>query len=183
MKTQVLSREIASLSIIGFLLLVIITSLGCGILSILSNAYPVMRLDPVLLTQDDLPTMRLTKHEPISRPTEASSLIAESQQSWIWNEGRLAVYYYLLRSTPDAKRPVFPLFPAKAVFRPEPNPKEVIGDATWRVRTTLVTYIFFVKDNVEVHIMMGGRSSNRLQSVREVARKIEAKIAAVSEKK
>ena len=180
MKTQVFSREIASLSIIGFLLLVIITSLGCGILSILSNANPVMSLGPVILTQDDLPTMRLTKNEPISRSTEASSVVAKSEQ--FWNEGQLSVYY-LLRSTSDAKRAAFPLFPAKPIFRPEPNPKEVIGDATWRVRTTLVTYIFFVKDNVEVHIMMGGRSSNRLQSVREVARKIEAKIAAVSEKK
>ena len=35
MKTLVLLKEIASVSIIGFLLLVIITSLGCGILSIL----------------------------------------------------------------------------------------------------------------------------------------------------
>ena len=181
MKTQVLSKENASLSIIGFLLLVIITSLGCGILSILSNANPVMRLDPVILAQDDLPTMRLTKSEPISRPTKKSSLIAKSEQSW--NESQLTVCYYLLRSTPDAKRVAFPLFPAKAVFRPEPNPKEVIGDATWRVRTSFVTYIYFVKDNVEVHIMMRGRSSNQLQFVREVARKIEAKIAAVSEKK
>ena len=183
MKTQVLSKENASLSLIGFLLLVIITSLGCGILSILSNANPVMRLNPVLLTQDDLPTMRLTKNEPISRPTEKSSLIAKSEQSWISNEGRLAVYYSLFRSTSDAKRAAFPLFPARAVFRPEPNPKEVVGDATWRVRTSLVTYIYFVKSNVQVHIWMGGCSPNQLQSVRDVARKIEAKIAVVLEEK
>ena len=181
MKTQGLSKENDSVSIIGFFLLVITNTLGCGILSILFNANPVMRLDPVILTQDDLPTMRLTKNEPISRPTKESSVIAKSEQ--FWNEGQLTVYYYLLRSTSDAKQAAFPPFPAKPVFRPEPNPKEVIGDATWRVRTSLVTYIYFVKNNIEVHIMLEGHSSNQLQPARDVARKIESRIAAILEKK
>ena len=100
-----------------------------------------------------------------------------------WNEGQLTVCYYLFRSTSDAKQAAFPLFPAKAIFRPEPNPREVIGDATWRVKNSVVTYIYFVKNNVQVHIMMGVRSSNQLQAARDVARRIEAQIAAVLEEK
>ena len=49
-------------SIIGFLLLVTITLIGCGILF---NINRVMRLDPVTLTQDDLRMMRLTSSDRI----------------------------------------------------------------------------------------------------------------------
>ena len=75
MKTQVLSKENASVNIIGLLLLVMITSLGCGILSILSNAYPVMRLDPVILTQGDLRRMRLTESDRLGGFPKESSIM------------------------------------------------------------------------------------------------------------
>ena len=68
MKPQIFLMRKVPISLIGFLLLVIITSLGCGILSILSNANPVMRLDPVLLTQEDLHRMGLRKSEHIRDP-------------------------------------------------------------------------------------------------------------------
>ena len=171
---------IFSLRFISFLLLVTTTSIGCAILS---NTYPVMSLRPVLLTQDDLPTMRLTKieSERISGSEQKPSLLLKSEQRW--SEGQLVVYYYLFHSTAAAQKATSPLFPAGAVPLLEPNPKEVIGDATWRVPGTPVTYIYFVKHNVRVDLMVSVRSSNRLQIARDVARKIEAKINAVLEKK
>ena len=175
MKIQILSRWNVPISIIGFLLLVT-TTIGCAILS---NTYPIMSLHPVLLTQDDLQAMRLTKSENkrLRGSSKELSLTIKSEQQW--NEGQLTVYYYLFDSTPTAQQADSPLFPAAARPRPEPNPKEVIGDATWRGAGTPVTYIYFVKHNVRVDIMVGGRSANQLQFARDVARKIEAKIDAV----
>ena len=175
MKIQILSRWNVPINIIGFLLLVP-TTIGCAILS---NTYPIMSLHPVLLTQDDLQTMRLTKSENkhLRGSSKELSLIIKSEQQW--SEGQLTVYYYLFHSTAAAKKADSPLFPAGARPRPEPNPKEVIGDATWRGAGTPVTYIYFVKHNVRVDIMVGGRSANQLQCARDVARKIEAKIDAV----
>ncbi|RKU16458.1 hypothetical protein C6500_17515 [Candidatus Poribacteria bacterium] len=190
MKTQVLSREIASLSIIGFLLLVIITSLGCGILSILSNAYPVMRLDPVLLTQEDLPMMRLTESDRLGGfPKESSLIVGFDQQ---WSDGHLVVRYYLFDASYTAKKakanPRGHTIATPANYQPELNPTDVIGDATWHLIPRRhwekgMTDIYFVKNNVGVHVMKKGTSEYQLQFVRDVARKIEAKIAAVLEKK
>ena len=149
MKPQILSIRNAPIRTIGFLLLLTTVTIGCAILS---NAYPVMSLHPVLLTQGDLPTMRLTKSESerTSGPT-GLSLITECEQ-W-WGEGQLTIYYYLFNATSAAQKAALPLFPANAIHRPEPNPKEVIGDATWRVKKG---YIYFVKHNVQVHIIMEG---------------------------
>ncbi len=176
MTKQILSMRNVPISIIGFLLLMTTAIIGCAILS---NAYPVMSLHPVLLTQDDLPTMQLTKSESerTSGPT-GLSLITECEQQW--GDGQMTIYYYLFNATSTAQKAAWPLFPAKTNHRPEPNPKEVIGDATWRVKKG---YIYFVKNNVVVHIMSYRDSPNQLQFARDVARKIDAKIDAVSPKK
>lgn len=50
----------ALISLIGFLLFMTTALIGCAILS---NAYPIMSLSPVLLTQDDLPTINTTNEK------------------------------------------------------------------------------------------------------------------------
>ena len=172
MKPQILSRRNAPIRTIGFLLLMTTAIIGCAILS---NAYPVMSLQPILLTQDDLPTIRLTesKSEHTSGPTE-SSLITKCEQRW--GDGQMTIYYHLFNATSTAQKAAWPPFPTHPNHRLEPNPKEVIGDATWRVKKG---YIYFVKNNVVVHIMAYRDSPNQLQFARDVARKIEAKIDAV----
>lgn len=76
-----------------------------------------------------------------------------------------------------------------AEFDPELNPENIIGDATWHYtpqrQTERIndTEILFVKHNVAVLIMANDHPSNQLQFVQDVARKIEAKITAVLEKK
>lgn len=175
MKTHTLSRRNVPVSIIGFLLLATTMTIGCAILS---NAYPVMSLHPVLLTQDDLPTMQLMKSKRNNSPTRELSRIVEFEQ--LWSE-ELVILYFLFNSTSAAQKAASPLFPDVEGYRPEPNPKEVIGDATWRVEKPLG--IYFVKHNVLVYVLVKGHPSHRLPFARNVARKIETKITAVLEKK
>ncbi len=60
MKPQIFSMGNALISLIGFLLFMTTALIGCAILS---NAYPIMSLSPVLLTQDDLPTINTTNEK------------------------------------------------------------------------------------------------------------------------
>ena len=184
METQILSRQNAPLNIIGFLLLVTTMTPGCGVLF---NFSRVMRLDPVILTQDDLPTMQLKENRRLDRFPEESSIIVGCEQRWIRNQ--LIVRYYLLHSVDAAqkvwKNPRGYRVAGPASFDPELNPENVIGDATWHYtpkrQTERIndTEILFVKHNVAVLIMANGHPSSQLQFAREVARKIEAKITAV----
>ena len=184
MKTQIPSRRKASLNIIGFLLLVTTTTIGCGVLF---NFNRVMRLDPVILTQDELPTMQLKENRRLDRFPEESSIIVGCEQRW--NVNQLIVRYYLFHSEDTAqkvwKNASGYRVAAPAKFHPELNPEDVIGDATWhyipRRQTERIndTEILFVKHNVAVLIMANGHPSNQLQFARDVARKIEAKITAV----
>ncbi len=169
MKTQSFSRWDASINIISFFLLVTTTQVACAVLS---NAYPVMSLRSVLLTQDDLPTMQLT-NERSSRPTKGLSHIVEFKQ--LWSE-ELVILYFLFNSTSAAQKATPPLFPDVEGYRPEPNPKEVIGDATWRVGKP--PGLYFVKHNVLVYVLVKRPPAHRLPFARNVARKIEAKITA-----
>ncbi|MDE0682547.1 MAG: hypothetical protein OXI63_06490 [Candidatus Poribacteria bacterium] len=77
MKTQIFSKRNAPISIIGFLLLMATTSLGCAILS---NAYPVTSLHPILLTQDDLRMMQVTSIRHLNMPLKEPSVIEVSVQ-------------------------------------------------------------------------------------------------------
>lgn len=65
MKPQIFLIRSATLSIIGFLTLVTTMQTGCGVLF---NVNRVVRLDPVILTQEDLPKMRLTSSRRGGRP-------------------------------------------------------------------------------------------------------------------
>ena len=184
MKTQILSRQNAPLNIIGFLLLVTTTTIGCGVLS---NFSRVMRLDPVILTQDELPTMQLKENRRLDRFPGESSIIVGCEQRW--NVNQLIVRYYLFHSEYTAQKVWKNAWgyrvarPAK--FHPELNPEDVIGDATWRYIPKRQTdrindiEILFVKNNVAVLVMANGAPSNQLQFARDIARKIEAKIEAV----
>lgn len=188
MKTQILSRQNAPLNIIGFLLLMTTTTIGCGVLF---NFSRVMRLDPVILTQDDLPTMRLMETKRLDRFPEESSIIVGCEQRWLRKQ--LVVRYYLFHSAHAAqkvwKNPIGYRVAGPAKFDPELNPENIIGDATWhytpqrQMERISDIEILFVKHNVAVLVMANDHPSNQLQFVQDVARKIEAKITAVLEKK
>ena len=188
MKTQVLSRENASLSLIGFLLLVIITSLGCGVLFKVNR---VMRLDPILLTQEDLPR-RLPRGNLTSKGNPELPFIVGFEQRW---SGALIVRYWLFDAAYTAKEGMDMLsgtIGATLNFELESNPEDIIGDATlyhvdWESDEKR-SPILFVKNNVVVLVHPGvgpgyRHSPHRLQFARDAARKIEAKIAVVLEKK
>ena len=189
MKTQILSRRNTPISVIGFLLLVATTLLGCGVLF---NVNRVRRLDPVVLTEDDLPMMRLTGSDHLREFPKESSFIVGFQQRW--NYGHLIVRYYLFDSSSSAKKartnPWGRIYALVPNFHPEPNPEDVIGDATWHnthrrqgEREKGFTDIYFVKNNVGVLVSTRGTLEYGLQFARDISRKIEAKIVAVLKKK
>ena len=188
MKTQTLLRRNAPISSIGLLLLLTTTLIGCGVLF---NVNRVMRLDPVILTEDDLPMMQLTwSNRKRSLPKESSAIVG-FQQSW---SGDLDVKYWLFDASYTAIKAAetgeHHISAAPMNWQPERNPEDLIGDGTWRhiprgqneweYRST---HIVFVKNNVLVHIMTGEFSSNQLQFALDVARKIETKIEKVLNKK
>ena len=190
MKAQIFSRQNASLRLICFLLLMTTTQIGCGVLF---NVNRVMRLGPVVLTQGDLPMMQVRWSRRISsRPPNDSSLIVGFTQHW---SGNLIVEYWLFDAAYTAQKAAadvgeFRMVAAVMNYQPERNPEDVIGDATWCYTPNLprrswdnATAIVFVKSNVMVHIMVEGYSVDELQFTRDVAQRIEAKIAAVLPKK
>ena len=114
-----------------------------------------------------------------------------------WWSGGLNIKYWLFDSAPTAQKAAetgeHHISAAPMNWQFEPNPEDIIGDATWhhipweqnewRYRST---HIVFVKNNVLVHIMAGKPSimtpeisANQLRFGRNVSRKIEAKIEAV----
>ena len=151
-----------------------------------------MGLDPVILTQDDFPTMRLMKNSRLDGfPKEASIIVGCEQR---WRENQLIIRYYLFHSGYAAQKAWknpwgYRVAATVSNFHPELNPDDVIGDATWRYIPRRQTErindieILFVKNNVAVLIMANGTPSNQLQFARDVARKIEAKITAVLSQK
>ena len=185
MKTQILSRRNAPISLIGFLLLVTITQIGCGVF-----VNRVIGSDAVRLTQDDLYMIGLTKSNRIRRHPAYPSVIAGFQQG---GSSELTIQYWLFDSSSTAKKAAEAawtwLFAASANFHPELNSEDVIGDATWhRIHSSreqwerVPTDIFFVKYNLLVTVRTGGDPSKDLQDARDIARHIEAKINAVLKK-
>ena len=115
-------------------------------------------------------------------------IVAFEQQ---WDGRQLNVRYYLF-DTASAAQKVAANGGTWRFARPpncylERNPKEVIGDVTWHYRPRRQgdhdTHIVFVQNNVLVHITASGDPSSRLQFARDVARKIEAKVASVLSQK
>ncbi len=188
MKTQILSRRNTPISVVGFLLFMTTTQIGCGVLF---NLNRVVKLDPVVLTRDDLPMMRLRSSYRFRGNAELSFIVGFEQR---WS-GALIVRYWLFDSAYTAKKGVDTLkgtIGAALHFEPESNPEDVIGDATWChvdwKSDEKVAPILFVKNNVVVLVHPGAgpgyrHSPHQLQFARDVARKIEAKITAVLGKK
>ena len=190
MKTQILSRRHALVSIIGLLLLLTTTLLGCVVLS---NVNRALDIDPVLLTLDDLRMMGVRTSKLIGVPIEQLKelhVIGAYEQRGT----QLTVQYWLFASSSTAKKAAegkrIWFFAAPANFHPELNPEDAIGDATWhRIHRNRKewergpTDIWFVKYNLLVSVRTKGHPSDRLQFARYTARNIEAKINAVIEKK
>lgn len=197
MKTQSLSSWNTSVSTIGFLLLVATTQIGCGVF-----VNRVMRRDAVILTQNDLYMIGLTKRNRISRYPDypftmrdilkGSSVIAGFEQGW--SGGDLNIQYWLFDASSTAKKVAQAAwtwhFAGMPNFHPELNPDDVIGDATWRnIHRSWKeckkgpTDIYFVKHNLFVSVRTNGPPSNRLQDARDIARHIETQIAAVLKEK
>lgn len=183
MKPQIFSIRNPLISIAGFLLLVTTMQTGCGVLF---NVNRVVKLHPVILTQEDLPKMRLTSSRRSGRPSKDFPIIVEFEQRW--NGNQLTVGYWLFDSSYTAKKAAgeytFRMVAGVPNYQPESNPENVIGDATWRIIPKIcgkkdTTDLWFVKNNVVVYVSADGQSPDQLQFARDVARKIEAKIEKV----
>ena len=184
MKTQIFSMRNVPVGIIGLLLLVTTTQIGCGVF--LFNVNRVLKLDPVLLTQNDLHTIGLTKSNRIGiQPDYPFTIIAGYKQG---ESGGLTVQYWLFDSSSSAKKaaesgwPWF--FAAVPNFQSEQNPEDVIGDATWRnihrsprEWENDKTDIIFVKHNLLVSVRAIGHG--HLQYARDIAQHIDTKIEVV----
>lgn len=187
------------LRFIGFLLLLTTTQIGCG-----GFVNRIIGSDPVLLTQNDLYMIGLTKSNRIHiRPDDLpvmqgtlSNRSGFSKKSLVivgfeQREVRGTVQYWLFDSASTAKKMAADgarwTCAAMPISQLEINPENVIGDATWRgIFTTnrskwgnSLTTLWFVKYNLLVSV----RPDEHLQYAQDVARKIEAKINAVLEKK
>lgn len=185
-------RQNTPISRIGLLIL-LTTTIGCGVLFHVNR---VVKLHPIILTPEDLPTMQLTSSDRNSRPTTRgptleSAAIVEFEQRW--NENQLIVEYWLFDAAYTAKKAAetyrFRRVAGTSNHDLERNPEEVIGDATWHLRPMRrwaphwTTELYFVKNNVIVYITAKGHPSTQLWLVRDVARRIEAKINAALPKK
>ena len=152
----------------------------------------VTGLDPILLTQDDLQRMGLRKSERIryyygiGGPIKEFHVIAGFEQRGY----QLKVQYWLFDSWSTAKKAAAVewiwTYAAMPNFHPELNPKDVIGNATWRrIHKSWrewekgPTDLYFVKYNLLVSVRAEMHPSNRLQFARDAARKIEAEIETV----
>ncbi len=176
---------------ITFILLLSLPPLGCGILYTGENML-VGKLSAILLTTDDVPTMKLdpvvTGHR--RGVVKYPPVLAGFEQSWNGTRPEELIYvnYWLFQSVRDAQKAadVWRSFIAAAAievngriesaYQPELNPEDVIGDATWRVAGA--PEIWFVKNNVLVYIIGRRSQVDQRQLTRAVARKIEAKINA-----
>ena len=147
----------------------------------------VGRLDAVLLTVDDLPTMELDggMARRIDGIAKQPPVVDRFHQSWDGTQPEEHIYvrYWLFQSVADTQKAAnhwYQFLGPQAFYQPEPNAADVIGDATWRIPDA--SSLWFVKNNVLVYIMDSSLLHNQLTLTRSVARKVEAKIAAASEK-
>lgn len=186
MKPQIFSRRNVLVNLIGFLLLMTTATIGCGVF-----VNRVMTRDTILLTLDDLYRIGLTKRNRIYRLPSYPylSVIAGFQQG---GSGYLTIQYWLFDASSTAKKAAEVqwtwTFAGRADFQPEPNPEDVIGDATWRniYRSPREwendkTDICFVKYNLLVSVRASGHG--HLEYTRDIARHIDSKIEAVLKKK
>lgn len=169
---------------IAFIFLFALLPLGCGILYQGENML-VRNLNAIILTAADLPTMKLDGSSTfrIRGLAKQPPVVYGFSQSWdrTQPEEYITVRYWLFRSVGGAKRAAdkwryYLGATAEFAFQPELNAKDVIGDATWRVKNE--PDIWFVQNNVLVCIMGKKASGNQPPLTNAVARKIEARINA-----
>ncbi|MDE0325720.1 MAG: hypothetical protein OXN27_17530 [Candidatus Poribacteria bacterium] len=187
---------------IAFIFLFAIAPLGCHISNKAATLNKgddmlVRKLDSILLTVDDLPTMAVdpTMNHRIGGVGKHPRVVDGFEQSWDGTQPEEHIYvkYWLFSSVADAQTAadVWRNFIASAAievngriesaYQPEPYAAEVIGDATWR--TANGASIWFVKNNVLIYVMRRRPEVYQLKFTRMVARKIEAKINAALPKK
>ena len=176
-----------------FVLLLAMGLLGCNIFNQggvkKGEAMLVRKLDAVILTDNDLPTMKLdggTGHRAEGF-TDLPPIVDGFSQSWDGTqpEEHIGIDYWVFRSPSAAKKagahwrdliaagPIMINGKLEPIYQPEPSAKDVIGDATWRVANGAT--IWFVKNNVLVRVMARRPEVNQLTLTRSVARKIEKK--------
>ena len=172
------SSHKAPLSIISFLTL-ITTLLGCPVNK--GENMLVRKLDAVLLTVNDLPTMEVDVSTTSRRGGMAKQppVVDGFKQSWKGTqpEEHITINYWLFQSGADAEnalRQWCGRAASRGIHRPEPNAEDVIGDGTLRIPGS--ASLWFVKNNVLVYAMDGSLLHNQLTLTRSVARKIETKI-------
>ena len=154
----------------------------------------VRKLDAITLTANDLPTMTvenfLPGNVPFHGPSKEPPVVEALMHFWdgAQPEDNITVKYWLFQSVADAEKAADQwrnIIASLAIvingeydsaYQPEPNAEDVIGDATWRPANH--SSIWFVKNNVLVHITAGSPLVNQLPLTRSVARKIETKINA-----
>ena len=168
---------------IAFIFLFAIAPLGCDTIN-KGEKMLVRKLDAVILTVNDLPTMevdgRITGHR--QGIAKQPPVVDGFKQSWNGTqpEENITINYWLFQSVADAEKAAGQWcgFTASQGFHePEPNAEDVIGDFTLRIPGS--ASIWFVKNNVLVYIMKGNPLVDQLTLTRSVARKIETKINAV----
>ena len=136
------------LRFIGFIFLVIGTmlSLGCWVLYNGENML-VRRLDAIILTADDLPTMEVdaVTSNGSGGVRKEPPVVDGFRQSWNGTQPEEHIYvdYWLFQTVADAQKAAAAwrnFIAAAAVeingkiesaYYPEPNAEDVIGDATW----------------------------------------------------
>ena len=175
---------------ISFILLLAIAPLGCHIsnkAAILNKGEDLLvrKLDAIILTVNDLPTMQVDTSSAFRVGGFAKKPPVVDGFLHYWDgtqpQEHIAVRYCLFQSVADAEKAANQwqrFIGSEAFYEPEPNAEDVIGDATWRVPNK--ASIWFVKNNVLVHIMARRPKINQLTLTRTVARKIETKINAAS---
>lgn len=171
---------------IVFVSLLVMPLLGChisnqGAIFNKGKARLVRELDAVMLTANDLPTMKLDTSSSFTIPGfgKQPPVVDGFTQYWKGTqpEERITIRYWLLRSVEEAKKAAEDwrhFLASQGFYEPEPNPEDVIGDATWRIENA--SSLWFVKNNVLVYVRGGNPFVNQLTLTRSVARKIETKI-------
>ncbi|HIE28606.1 TPA: hypothetical protein EYP66_15110 [Candidatus Poribacteria bacterium] len=155
----------------------------------------IEHLDSIQLTDDEMPVpARLSSSRPILSPTspaEPECLAGFCDRWWIDNRPgkNVAIHYWIFDSPKDADlaavkgrryisaRSIYIDGKWESVYQPETELEGMFGDKTFSWQNN----ILFVKSNVLVLVSEPGQQVE-LETIRSIARKIEAKLDAVLKK-
>ena len=155
----------------------------------------IEHLDSIKLTDDEMPVpARLSSSRPILSPTSPAKpeCIAGCCDRW-WIDNRpgknVAIHYWIFESPQDADlaavkgrryisaRAIYIDGKWESVYQPETELEGMFGDKTWSWKNN----ILFVKGNAVVLVSEPGQQVE-LETIRSMARRIEAKLDAVLNK-